>query len=163
MGFLTVSEATRFRLNALVVGAIVVAFSVVDGWFGTKDLLYLLRGFTEQRPVITSSQYLGTMLLLAPMGFSIGVMLLFAEKATPEQVKKAADHRSRWVIPFLLFVAGSIAAAFAAPLVQYFVVNNLATGRGYVSCPTPEGERHQPDRWARSTQQCPGDGADPNV
>lgn len=162
MGLLTLSEAVRFRLSALGVGAIVLAFSAVDGVFGTQDLLYLLRGLSEQRPVITSSQYLGSMLLLAPMGFSIGIMLLFAKKATPEQQKKAAENRSPWVIPFLLFIAGSILAAFAAPIVQYIVVDYMATNRGYASCPTPDWPRKQPDRWARPGAKCPGNGADPN-
>ena len=103
------------------------------------------------------------MLLLAPMGFTMGMMLLFARKATPEQMKRATEKRSPWVIPFLVFVAGSILAAFAAPIVQYIVVDHVAISRGYEACPTPNGERHQPDRWARPVTMCPGDGADPNV
>ena len=162
MGLLTLSDAARGRLTGLGLAAIAFAFTAVDGVFGMQDLLYLLRGFSEQRPVITSSQYAGTALLLAPMGFSFGVMCLFAKKATPEQMKKAAENRSPWAIPYLLFVAGSIAAAFAAPIVQHIIVDHLATNRGYVSCPTPKGERHQPDRWAISPAHCPGDGADPN-
>ena len=134
----------------------------VNGVFGVQDLVHLLRGLSEQRPVITSSHYLGAMLLLTPMSFGIGVLLLFAKQGTPETMKKMAGKQSPWAGRFLVFVAASIVAAFAAPLVQYLVVDHVATGRGYASCPTPDWPRHQPDRWARPSTRCPGNGADPN-
>ena len=163
MGRLILSEAVRFRLTGLGLAAVVLVASAVDGVVGVQDLLYLLRGFSEQRPVITSSHYAGTMLLLAPMGFSIGVMLLLNKRATAEEQKRAIANRSPRAYWILYFIAGSIAAAFAAPIVQYIVVAYVASNRGYVSCPTPNWPRHQPDRWARSITLCPGEGADPNV
>lgn len=156
------SEAARWRLKGLSVGAIVVAFGAIDGVGGMHDFVYLLRGFSEQRPVITSSQYAGTMLLLAPMALSLGLIAMFLKKATPEGKKKAAENPSRREYFFLYFIAASIVAAFAAPFIQYIVVDHIATGRGYVSCPTPDWPRHQPDRWARSAAECPREGADPN-
>lgn len=162
MGFLMLSEAARWRLKALSVGAFVVAFGIVDGVGGMQDFLHLLRGFTEHRPVITSSQYAGTMLSLAPMGLSLGLIVMFLKKATPEEKKKVAQNPSRRGYLFLYFIAGSIVAAFSAPIIQYIVVDHLATSRGYVTCPTPDWPRHQPDRWARLIAECPGNGADPN-
>ena len=157
------SEAARWRVKALSMAVVAFAFTAIDGWGGAQDLRYLFSGFSEQRPIITSSHYAGTMLLLAPMGFTFGVICLFAKKATPEQMKQAAGHQTFWGLAFLFFIPGSIVAAFAAPVVQYIVVDHLATSRGYASCPTPDWPRHQPDRWARAITQCPKTGADPNV
>lgn len=162
MGLPTLSEAARWRLKGLGLAAVVLAFSAVDAVFGVQDLLYLVRGFAEDRPIITSSQFAGTALALAPMGFSIGVMMLFARKATSEEQKKASENRSPWAYWILFLIVGSIPAALAAPIVQYVVVNYLATSRGYASCPTPDWPRKQPDRWARPGTPCPGEGADPN-
>jgi ferric-dicitrate binding protein FerR (iron transport regulator) len=156
------TEQVRWRLKALGLGAIVLAFTAVDGVFGAQDMVQLLRGIVEHRPVITSSHYAGTALLLAPMGLGLGLMALFAKKATPEQMKKAAESRSPWGRRILIFIAGSLVAAFAAPIVQYIAVDAIASGRGYASCPTPDWPRHQPDRWARPRAACPGNGADPN-
>ncbi len=158
----TLNKAARWRLTGLALAAIAFAFTAVDGVFGTRDLLHLWRGISEGRPIITSSHYAGTALLLAPMGFSFGFLFLLAKQATPEQMKITAGHRSRWGDAYLIFIAGSMLAAFGAPIVQYVVVDDLATSRGYASCPTPDWPRHQPDRWARPGTPCPGNGADPN-
>lgn len=156
------NEAVRWRLKGLGLAAVIFAFTLVNSVFGVQDLLHLLRGFSEQRPVITSSHYLGTMLALTPFGFGVGLLLLFAKKATPETMKRAAGKPSPWARRFLILVAVSIVAAFAAPILQYVVVDHIATGRGYATCPTPDWPRHQPDRWARPSTNCPGNGADPN-
>ena len=156
------SDALRWRLKGLGLAAVILAFTVVNGVFGAQDLAQLLHGFSEQQPVITSSHYLGTMLLLTPMGFGVGLLFLFAKQGTPEEMKRAAGKPAPWTRRFLIFVAFSIAAAFAAPIVQYIFVDHIATGRGYETCPTPDWPRHQPDRWARPGTKCPGNGADPN-
>ncbi|QYE33725.1 hypothetical protein KZX46_12790 [Polymorphobacter sp. PAMC 29334] len=132
-----------------------------------QDFLYLLSGFSNHHEVITSAQYTVASLLLAPMTFSVGLVLLVGKQATSEDMKNASARTMKWSSRYMIFVAVSIVAAMIAPVVQYQVVDSLARQRGYVPCPKPDRPRHQPDRWAlpgadSPTGHCPGDGANPN-
>jgi hypothetical protein len=159
---------TAWRWKAL--GAAVVCFlaAAVNGWFATGELLDLLRGFQAGRPVIASGHYIVTSLLLTPMGVSIGLFFLLSKQATPENTKNVSARSLKWAGRYLIFLLVSIVAALIAPPFQYWTVDYLALQRGYVSCPTPNWPRHQPDRWALpgphgQTERCPGEGADPNT
>lgn len=159
---------TAWRWKALGLSAICFAMSVVLGWFASADLLHLVQGFTERRPIISSAHYMATGLLLTPMGISFGVLFLFSKQATPEQMRIASGRSMPWVGRYLIFVAASIVAAQVAPIPQYRMVDYLAQQRGYMLCPRPDWPRHQPDRWTLpgshgGTENCPGEGADPNL
>jgi Na+/proline symporter len=153
-----------------MLGAAVIAFVIaaVNGWFATGELLDLLRGFQAGSPVIASGQYIFRGLLLTPFSVSLGLIALFSKQATPEQMKNASARSLKWSGRYMIFVLASIVAALIAPILQYGTVNYLALQRGYVSCPTPNWPRHQPDRWAlpgphAKTERCPGEGADPRT
>jgi hypothetical protein len=166
MGY--VAFMTAWRWKALAAAVICFVAAAVNGWFGAGDLLHLLRGFQAGGPVIASGHYIFASLLLTPMGVSVGLIFLFSKQATPEQMKNASARSLKWTGRYLIFVLASIVAALIAPILQYWTVNYLALQRGYVSCPTPNWPRHQPDRWALpgphgKTERCPGDGADPNI
>jgi hypothetical protein len=159
---------TAWRWKALGLAVICFVAAAVNGWFATGEMLDLLLGFQAGRPVIASGHYIFTSLLLTPMGVSIGLIFLFSKQATPEQMKSASARSLKWTGRYLIFVLASIVAALIAPILQYWTVDYLALQRGYVSCPTPDWPRHQPDRWALpgphgETDRCPGDGADPNI
>ncbi|MGI4948894.1 MAG: hypothetical protein ACRYHC_09425 [Janthinobacterium lividum] len=151
-----------WRWKALGASAVCFVASGVNGVFGARDLLHLVDGFTDRRPVIASGHYTFTSLLLTPMGISFGLLFLLSKQATPEEMKAASGRGLKWTGRYLIFVAASIVAALLAPIAQYWTVNATALGRGYASCPTPDWPRHQPDRWALPGARCPGRGADPN-
>ncbi len=154
---------TAWRWKALGLSAICFAMAAVLGWLSGGDLVTLLKGFTERRPMIVSEHYIATGLLLTPTAISFGVLLLFSRQATPEAMKREAKRRRPWVGRYLIFVAASIVASQVAPIPQYLAVDRLAQRRGYVSCPTPDWPRRQPDRWVRpgphgGPGNCPANG-----
>ena len=158
---------TAWRWKASGLSAICFAIAALLGWLVGTDLVTLLKGFTERRALITSAHYMATGLLLTPTALSFGLLFLVSKQATPEAMKREAKRRRPWVGRYLILVAATIVAAQVAPIPQYLIVAHLAQRRGYVSCPTPDWPRHQPDRWALpgphgGTENCPGNGADPN-
>lgn len=159
---------TAWRLKAVGVAAICFIIAGLIVVLVGQDFLYLLSGFSNHREVITSAQYTVASLLLAPMVFSVGLVLLLSKQATAESMKNASAQAIKWSGRYMIFVAVSIVGALLAPIVQFQVVDSLARQRGYVACPKPDRPRHQPDRWAlpgadSPTGHCPGNGADPNL
>lgn len=148
--------------------AVCFTAAAVNGWLAGGDMLHLLRGLIDQRPIVTSAHYSSTGLILTPLGVSIGLIFLFSKQATPEEMKTASKRRLTWSGRYLGFVAASLIAALVASVPQYAIVSHIALRRGYVACPRPDWPRHQPDRWALpgphgETERCPGRGADPNL
>ena len=159
---------TVWRWQALALSAVLFMTAAVIGLFSGEELVHLVSGFTEHRPVIASAHYALMGLLLTPMVLSVGVVFLVSKQATPEEMKNASARDVRRSRLYLLFVATSLVAAFLSPIPQFWAVDALALKRGYVPCPTPDWPRHQPDRWALPgphgrTERCPGRGVDPNV
>lgn len=74
------------------------------------------------------------------------------------------DRQSRWGQWYIIYLFVSILAGLFAPIPQFFIINHLASERGYVYCPPPLFSRHQPDTWALPgahgrTERCPREGA----
>ena len=97
--------------------------------------------------------------LMAGVGLLTIAVLTLSPAPDPAPARRGHMHRTERRIqpaPALMLIAGlCMILSPLAPSILRAVVGSVATGRGYIRCPTLPRVRRQPDRWALPTSAGP--------
>ena len=137
-----------------------------------SDFSTLAKLIRARSPLIEIDHYTTTLAVFCPAALTLGLIFFLSKPAGASvprrkmsaQQRKAdekAFQRGKWYILYLFI---SILAALFAPIPQFFIINHIATERGYTYCPASLFSRREPDRWAlpgprSETERCPREGA----
>lgn len=164
---LAISSLVKARLMGsflllLVVGLFLAALD---------DIITLVDQFSTKSPLIAADHYMSLLLILPPGLLPVALLFTFGKPAAQPMFRKRqtrtqklkSDQQSKWAQRYVIYLFASVLAALFAPIPQFFIINYIATERGYTYCPTSLFSRREPDHWALpgphgETERCPREG-----